>query len=86
MHTEADSRVLLPHVVTLLIGEEHVGGQATLGRVGVWGGEKLVGIAFGSQLGGRTLLLLASGVGGLGLGLAGYLLLRHGDWSDEVAR
>lgn len=32
---ESDAGVLLPDVVTLLVGEEHVGGEATLGCVGV---------------------------------------------------
>lgn len=35
LHTEADTRVFLAHVLALLVGEEHVGGQATLGGVGV---------------------------------------------------
>lgn len=35
-HTKADARVLLSHVVTLLVGKEHVSGEATLGRVGIW--------------------------------------------------
>lgn len=34
--TKADSGVLLPHVVTLLVGEEHVGRQTTLWCIGVW--------------------------------------------------
>lgn len=33
--TEADAGVLLANLVTVVIGEEHVGGQTTLGRVGV---------------------------------------------------
>ena len=36
VHTKGNSRVLLPHIVALLIGEEHVGRQTTLGRIGVW--------------------------------------------------
>ena len=44
--TEADAGVLLSHIVTLLVGEEHVGGQATLGRVGVWKGH-LVSVQLG---------------------------------------
>jgi hypothetical protein len=32
---ESDARVLLTDVLTLLVGEEHVGRQATLGCVGV---------------------------------------------------
>ena len=34
--TEADTRVFLSHVVTLLVGEEHISGQATLGRVRIF--------------------------------------------------
>jgi hypothetical protein len=34
-HTEADARVLITDVLTLLVGEEHVRREATLGRVGV---------------------------------------------------
>jgi len=33
--TEGNARVLLPHGVTLFVGKEHVGGQTTLGRIGV---------------------------------------------------
>jgi hypothetical protein len=33
--TERDTRVLLTDVLTLLVGEEHVGGETTLGGVGV---------------------------------------------------
>lgn len=33
--TEGDARVLLADLVTVVIGEEHVGRQATLGSVGV---------------------------------------------------
>lgn len=33
--TELDARVLLADVVTLLVGEEHVGGETALGHVGV---------------------------------------------------
>jgi hypothetical protein len=36
IRTERDSGVLLTNVVALLIGKEHVGGQTTLWRVGVW--------------------------------------------------
>lgn len=35
VRTKANSRVLLPHVVALLVGEEHVGRKTTLGRVRV---------------------------------------------------
>ena len=77
-HTEADAGVLLSHIVTLLIGEEHIGGQTTLGRVGVW--QCLISQAIKEDEGDRsTLLLLASCIGNLGLGLAGGLLLRHDD-------
>jgi hypothetical protein len=34
-HTERDSGILLAHVVALLLGEEHVGGETTLRRVWV---------------------------------------------------
>lgn len=34
--TEANAWVLGPDVVTLFVGEEHVGGETTLGCVGVW--------------------------------------------------
>lgn len=34
--TERDAGVLLANLVTVVVGEEHVGGQATLGGVGVW--------------------------------------------------
>ena len=37
VHTEADARVLLPHIFALLIGEEHIGGKTTFGRVGICG-------------------------------------------------
>jgi hypothetical protein len=33
--TELDAGVLLADLVALLVGEEHVGGETTLGRVGV---------------------------------------------------
>ena len=35
-HTKADARVLLPHVFALLVGEEHIGGKTTFGRVGIY--------------------------------------------------
>lgn len=35
--TEGNTRVLLANVLTLLVGEEHVGRETTLGRVGVYG-------------------------------------------------
>lgn len=34
--TELDAGVLLAHILALLIGEKHVGGQTTLGGVGVY--------------------------------------------------
>jgi hypothetical protein len=34
--TERDAGVLLADVLALLVGEEHVGGETTLGGVGVW--------------------------------------------------
>jgi hypothetical protein len=33
--TERDSRVLVPDVIALLVGEEHVRGKTTLGGVGI---------------------------------------------------
>jgi len=33
--TELDTRVVLTDLVALLVGEEHVGGEAALGGVGV---------------------------------------------------
>jgi hypothetical protein len=35
--TEGDARVLDAHILTLLIGEEHVGRETTFGRVGILG-------------------------------------------------
>lgn len=35
MLTELDAGVLLPHVLTLLVGEEHIGRETSLGGVGV---------------------------------------------------
>jgi hypothetical protein len=35
VHTEGDARVLFTNILTLVIGEEHVGRKTTLGRVGV---------------------------------------------------
>lgn len=34
--TELDAWVVLTDLVTLLVGEEHVGGETTLGGVGVY--------------------------------------------------
>lgn len=76
--TEADAGVLLSHIVTLLIREEHVGRQTTLGRVRVWRCSFSEAIKEGKG-DGSTLLLLAASIGNLGLGLAGGLLLRHDD-------
>ena len=36
-HTELDTGVVLADLVALLVGEKHVGGETTLGRVGVCG-------------------------------------------------
>jgi hypothetical protein len=46
--TKADTWVLITNILTLLICEEHVGGETTLGRVGIfktnqYGGEKRIG-------------------------------------------
>lgn len=35
LHTEGDARVLFADLVTVVVGEEHVGRQATLGSIGV---------------------------------------------------
>jgi hypothetical protein len=35
-HTELDTGVVLADLVTLLVGEEHVGGKTTLRLVRVW--------------------------------------------------
>jgi hypothetical protein len=35
-HTEADTGVLITDILTLLVREEHVGRETTLGRVGVF--------------------------------------------------
>jgi hypothetical protein len=35
-HTEADTRVLVTNILTLLVGEEHIGREATLGRVRIF--------------------------------------------------
>jgi hypothetical protein len=35
-HTELDAGVVLADLVALLVGEEHVGRETTLGLVGVW--------------------------------------------------
>lgn len=35
MHTKSDTRILLPHIVALLVGKEHVSREAALGRVGI---------------------------------------------------
>jgi len=44
--TEADARVLIANVLTLLVGEEHVGRETTLWRVGI------LLLLFGAGLGG----------------------------------
>ena len=38
--TKGDTGVLLANLVTVLVGEEHVGGQTALGRVGVYQGNQ----------------------------------------------
>jgi len=35
-HTELDAGVVLADLVTLLVGEEHVGRETTLRLVGIW--------------------------------------------------
>ena len=34
-HTEANARILITDILPLFVGEEHVGGETALGRVGV---------------------------------------------------
>lgn len=41
--TEADTGVLLANLVTVVVGEEHVGRETTLGGVGVWSNLALAG-------------------------------------------
>ena len=36
MHTKADAGVLFTNILTLVVGEEHVGRKTTLGRVRVY--------------------------------------------------
>jgi hypothetical protein len=36
MHTEGDSWVFLTDVLSLFIGKEHVGGESTFWRVGIY--------------------------------------------------
>jgi len=78
--TKLDAWVVLADLLALLVREEHVGGQATLRRVGIcyksvceasiWAARDLL-----------TLLLLTTVGLGLGSCLAGGLLLRHsGGW------
>ena len=40
-HTEADTGILLADIVTLVVCEEHVGGETSLGRVRVCEGGQL---------------------------------------------
>jgi hypothetical protein len=35
VHTEGDAGVLFTNILTLVVGEEHVGRKTTFGRVGV---------------------------------------------------
>lgn len=72
--TELDTWVVLADLVTLLVGKEHVRGQTTLGRVGVY---LLLAWDTVSARKLLTLLLLATVGLALGGGLAGWLLLRH---------
>jgi hypothetical protein len=36
--TKGDTGVLLVDIVTLLVGEEHVGRETSLGGIGIWEG------------------------------------------------
>lgn len=78
-HTKANPRIFLTHAFALLIGEEHVGRETALGRVGVYA----MSIRARAQGRGVTaacvltfLLLLDSA--SLGLGGAFCARLRHG--------
>jgi hypothetical protein len=80
--TELDAGVVLANLVALLIGEKHVGGETTLGGIGVWILVKSASRREAHEQ--RTLLLLAAiSLGGPALA-AGYLLLRHGDVRIEL--
>lgn len=76
--TELDTRVLLTDLLTLLVREEHVGRETTLGRVGVC---TMISTCDESDCEAReklTLLLLSTvGLSGLALGSASGLFLRH---------
>lgn len=81
--SEGDVGVFLADVLALLVGEEHVCGEATLGSIGVW---RAVSRGEGRRKGqteaggGLTLALLLSG----GALLArGSLLLGHGDLDGQ---
>lgn len=71
--TELDAGVLLADLVALLVGEEHVGGETTLGRVGICNMSTSAHDAVTRDL---TLLLLAS-IGLLALAAGNLLGLRH---------
>jgi hypothetical protein len=75
--TELDAGVVLADLVTLIVGEEHVCGQTTLGGVGVYGCQHGGEYVVAREL--LTLLLLAAVSLRLGGSLAGGLLLRHGE-------
>ena len=77
--TKADPRVLLSHVVTLLIGEEHIGRETTLGCIRVYEACSVESLSQWRH--GRHTLLLLAFAHSLALALTGGggLFLRHSD-------
>jgi hypothetical protein len=78
--TEADAGVLLADLVAVVVGEEHVGRETTLGGVGVCDESAHIHVCVdASNMGSWSdqLTLLAALDAGLLGGLAGGLLLRH---------
>lgn len=75
--TEGNARVLLADGFTLLVGEEHISGETTLGSIGVCD-SRLVGCNGAGVIERRTLLLLLDTAR---LRLASGLFLRHGDYA-----
>ena len=78
IHTELDAGVFIANLVTLLVGEEHVGGKTTLRHVGVWKDSQHRSTGAVEVRRPTLLLLAASGlVGGLLGATGGCLLLGH---------
>jgi len=74
--TERDARVLLADLFPIVIGEEHVCRETTLGRVGVWDELARMAVMREDRNQRRIHTLLLSLDSGLGLA-GGGLLLRH---------